>query len=159
MQALLEFTAEQMQQTDALISEYGKNPSGLILLLEKTQELFGYLPLTIQDYISEQTGISANRVYGVATFYSFFTMEPRARHRVQLCLGTACYVKGADILVDKIENDYHIKLGESTKDNRFTFEKARCVGACGLAPVVLVDGTVYGKVTAESLDEILKEYK
>lgn len=154
----LEFTEEQISQVDGLIDKYGKHPSGLIPLLEKVQELLGYLPLSIQDYISEKTHISPNRVYGVVTFYSFFTMEPRARHRVQLCLGTACYVKGADAMVAKIENDYQIAFGESTKDGRFTFEKARCVGACGLAPVVIIDGEVFGKVTVDSLDGILEQF-
>lgn len=158
MQATLEFTDEQISQVDGLIDKYGTHPSGLIPLLEKVQELLGYLPISIQNYISEKTLISPNRIYGVVTFYSFFTMEARARHRVQLCLGTACYVKGADAMVEKIENDYQINFGESTKDGRFTFEKARCVGACGLAPVVIIDGEVFGKVTVDGLDRILEQF-
>ncbi len=159
MEKLSEFTDEQMQQVDKLIEASGTNPSGLIPLLEKTQGILGYLPPSIQQYISEKTKISANRIYGVVTFYSYFTTKPRARHRVQLCLGTACYVKGSDALVEKIEKDFNITFGNSTEDGRFTFEKARCVGACGLAPVMLVDGKVYGKMTVESLDKILNEYE
>jgi NADH-quinone oxidoreductase subunit E/NADP-reducing hydrogenase subunit HndA len=159
MQAVLEFTEQQIQQVDGLIDKYGTHPSGLVPLLEKVQEALGYLPVSIQDYISEKTRISPNRIYGVVTFYSYFTMVPRARHRVQVCLGTACYVKGADVLVSKIEKDYQIKFGESTKDGRFTFEKARCVGACGLAPVVIVDGRVFGKVSVDGLDEILEQFE
>ncbi len=159
MQTMLEFTKEQILQVDELIDKFGMHPSGLIPLLEKVQEVLGYLPLSIQDYISEKTGFSPNRIYGVVTFYSFFSMEPRARHRVQLCLGTACYVKGADVIQAKIEKDYQITLGESTEDGRFTFEKARCVGACGLAPVMIVDGKVFGKVTADAVDEILAQYE
>lgn len=159
MQAVLEFTEQQIQQVDGLIDKYGTHPSGLVPLLEKVQEALGYLPVSIQDYISEKTQISPNRIYGVVTFYSYFTMVPRARHRVQVCLGTACYVKGADVLVSKIEKDYQIKFGESTKDGRFTFEKARCVGACGLAPVVIVDGRVFGKVSVDGLDEILEQFE
>lgn len=159
MQAVLEFTEQQIQQVDGLIDKYGTHPSGLVPLLEKVQEALGYLPVSIQDYISEKTQISPNRIYGVVTFYSYFTMVPRARHRVQVCLGTACYVKGADVLVSKIEKDYQIKFGESTKDGRFTFEKARCVGACGLAPVVIIDGRVFGKVSVDGLDEILEQFE
>lgn len=159
MQAVLEFTEQQIKQVDGLIDKYGTHPSGLVPLLEKVQEALGYLPVSIQDYISEKTRISPNRIYGVVTFYSYFTMVPRARHRVQVCLGTACYVKGADVLVSKIEKDYQIKFGESTKDGRFTFEKARCVGACGLAPVVIIDGRVFGKVSVDGLDEILEQFE
>jgi len=153
------FSQEQVQQLDGLIERYGKKPGGLIPLLEKAQDLLGYLPVCVQKRISEKTGISSNRIYGVVSFYSFFTMEPRARHRVQVCLGTACYVKGGKKLGEKIEKDYGIKVGESTKDGRFTYEKARCFGACGLAPVMIVDGKVYGKVTVNSVDEILSQYK
>jgi NADH:ubiquinone oxidoreductase subunit E len=156
---MLEFSEEHIQKLDNLIDEYGKVPGGLIPLLEKAQELLGYLPISVQNRISERTDISPNRIHGVVTFYSFFTMEPRARHRVQLCLGTACYVKGAGAIQEKIESDFQIKMGESTKDGRFTFEKARCVGACGLAPVMLVDGEVYGKVTVDGLYDILDKYE
>lgn len=159
MQQILEFSEEQIQHVDALIDKHGKNPGGLIPLLEKTQDLLGYLPISIQNRISEKTNISPNRIHGVITFYSFFTMDPRARHRVQLCLGTACYVKGADKIQEKIENDFQVKMGESTADGRFTFEKARCIGACGLAPVMIVDGEVFGKVTIDELDNILNQYE
>jgi NADH:ubiquinone oxidoreductase subunit E len=154
-----EFSSEQMEQLDGLITRYGKSPGGLIPLLEKTQNLLGYLPVSIQSLISEKTGIAPNKIYGVVSFYSFFTMQPRAHHRLQVCMGTACYVKGAQKLADKIELDYHIKAGESTKDKRFSYEKTRCFGACGQAPVIVVDGKVYGKVTVDMIDEILDQYK
>jgi len=125
MQATTEFAKEQILQVDELIDQYGSHPSNLIPLLEKVQELLGYLPLSIQQHISEKTGLPPNRIFGVVTFYSYFSMEPRARHRVQLCLGTACYVKGADAIKEKIESDFGIAIGESTADGRFTFEKAR----------------------------------
>jgi len=159
MSKLMEFSQEQIQQLDSLIESYGKKPGGLIPLLEKVQDLLGYLPVSVQSRISEKTGISPNKIYGVITFYSFFTMQPRARHRIQLCLGTACYVKGSKQIAEKIEKDYNIKIGGSTKDGRFTYEQARCVGACGLAPVMIVDGKVYGKVKVENLDDILAEYQ
>ncbi len=153
------FTPEQLNKLDNLIEQYGKKPGGLIPLLEKTQDILDYLPLSIQNRISEKTGIAPNKIYGVITFYSFFTMQPRARHRIQLCFGTACYVKGGKEIAEKIENDFQVKVGESTKNGRFTYERARCVGACGLAPVIIVDGKVYGKVQVEELDDILNQYQ
>lgn len=153
------FSQEQISQLDNLIELHGKKPEGLIPLLEKTQELLGYLPVCVQSRISEKTGIPPNKIYGVVSFYSFFTMEPRARHRIQVCWGTACYVKGGKKLAEKIEEKYHIKAGQSTKDGRFTYEKARCFGTCGLAPVIIIDGKVYGKVSVDSMDNILSQYK
>jgi NADH:ubiquinone oxidoreductase subunit E len=159
MNELMEFSREEIQQLDNLIENYGRKPGGLIPLLEKAQDLLGYLPVGVQSRISEKTEISPNRIHGVITFYSFFTMQPRARHRIQLCLGTACYVKGSKEIAEKIERDYKVKIGESTSDGRFTYEQARCVGACGLAPVMIIDGKVHGKVKVEDLDDILAEYK
>jgi NADH:ubiquinone oxidoreductase subunit E len=154
-----DFSNEQIRQLDRLIECYGKKPGGLIPLLEKTQALLGYLPISVQSRIAEKTDVSPNKIYGVVSFYSFFTMQPRARHRIQVCMGTACYVKGSQKLADKITKDYHLKIGESTKDGRFTYEKARCFGACGQAPVIVVDGKVYGKVTVDGMDDILNQYQ
>lgn len=159
MSDLMEFSEEQVKQLDELIETYGKKDGGLIPLLEKVQDLLGYLPESVQQRIADKTDISPNRIYGVITFYSFFTMEPRAKYRVQLCMGTACYVKGADEIMKKLEDDYNVKMGESTKDGRFTFDKARCLGACGLAPVMMVDDRVYGKVSIDEIDDILSQYK
>jgi len=159
MSMLMEFSEEQVERLDDLIETYGMKDGGLIPLLEKAQNLLGYLPESAQQRIADKTDISPNRVHGVVTFYSFFTMEARARHRVQLCMGTACYVKGADKIEAKLEADYQVKMGESTEDGRFTFEKARCVGACGLAPVMIIDDKVYGKVTIDDLDDILNQYE
>ncbi|MDD2402493.1 MAG: NAD(P)H-dependent oxidoreductase subunit E [Clostridia bacterium] len=153
------FSKEELEELDKIIETEGKNPGGLIPLLEKAQGILGYIPISVQKRIAEKTGIPANRIYGVVTFYSFFTMESRARHRIQVCLGTACYVKGGKEIAEKIENDYGIKVGESTEDGRFTYERARCFGACGLAPVMVVDGKVYGKISVENVDEILSQYK
>lgn len=153
------FSEGQIAKLDEYIESIGMKPGGLIPLLERTQDLLGYLPLCIQSRISRKTGIPENRIYGVVTFYSFFCMEPKARHRLQICTGTACYVKGGKEIAEKVECELNVKLGESTEDGRFTYEKARCFGACGLAPVVVVDGKVYGKVTVDSIDEILAQYK
>jgi len=153
------FTDNQLKEVDKLIEEYGFQPGGLIPLLEKVQLLLGYVPESIQKRIADTSGIPANRIYGVVSFYSYFSMEPKARHRIQVCMGTACYVKGGKDIAERIEQQYEIKAGESTEDGRFTYEQTRCFGACGLAPVVVVDGKVYGKVTVDSIDEILSQYK
>lgn len=153
------FTNEQIEKLDKLIETVGQKPGSLIPLLEQSQELLGYLPLCIQRRIADKTGVPPNRVYGVVSFYSFFTMEAKARHRLQVCGGTACYVKGGKEIAEMIEKKFNVKVGESTPDGRFTYEKARCFGACGLAPVVVIDGTVYGKVTVDSIDEILEQYQ
>lgn len=150
---------EQWSHIDEIIDTYGNKPGGLIPMLEKIQFYLGFLPVPVQERISEKTGIPESKIYGVVSFYSFFTMTPRGRHRIQVCMGTACYVKGGKKIVEKIEEEYGIKPGESTEDKRFTFETARCFGACGLAPVVIIDDKVYGKVQAEDLDKILNEYK
>ena len=157
--SLENFSTTQIQELDALIQKCGNNQSNLIPLLEKVQLLLGYIPVCVQARIAEKTGIPANQIYGVVTFYSFFSMKAKARHRIQICLGTACYVKGGKEIAEKISHDLGIKIGESTKDERFTLEKARCFGSCGLAPVVVVDGKIYGKVTLESIDGILAQYK
>lgn len=155
----VELSQEQLSQIDEIINAYGKKPGGLIPMLEQIQFYLGYIPLVIQERISKMTGIPESKIYGVVSFYSFFTMQPRGRHRIQVCLGTACYVKGGKEIAEKIEREYDVEPGQSTEDKRFTFETARCFGACGLAPVMIVDGTVYGKVNVDKVDEILNEYK
>lgn len=153
------FSSSQIEKLDELIEIYKDKPGSLIPLLENCQEVLGFLPICVQQRIAEKSEIPSNKIYGVVTFYSFFTMKAKAKHRVQLCAGTACYIKGGKLLAEKIQKDYDIEFGNSTKDGRFTFDKTRCFGACGLAPVVVIDGTVYGKVTPKMLDEILELYK
>jgi len=153
------FQIEQLETLDTIIKSFENKPGSLIPLLEQTQDLLGYLPLCVQRYISTKTNTPPNTVYGVVSFYSFFTMNAKARHRLQVCSGTACYVKGGKEIAEKIENEFHVKMGEVTADGRFTYEKARCFGTCGLAPVVVVDGKIYGKVTVDSIDKILEQYQ
>lgn len=155
----LKLSDEQLSYIDNIIGTYAEKPGGLIPMLEQVQFYLGYIPLSIQERISKKAGIPESRIYGVVSFYSFFTTQPRGRHRIQVCLGTACYVKGGKEIAKKIEEKYGVKPGESTDDKRFTFETARCFGACGLAPVIIVDGKVYGKVNADMVDEILNQYK
>lgn len=159
MEELQGFTKEQVTKLDEIIEKHKEDSGKLIPMLEEVQALLGYVPVSVQERIASKTGISENRIYGVVSFYSFFTMEPRARHRVQICLGTACYVKGGKEIAEKIEKEFNVKPGESTKDGRFTYEITRCFGTCGLAPVIAVDGKVYGKVKPEEVMDILNEYK
>lgn len=152
-------TEDQIQELDKLIEGHGNDEHNLIPLLEKVQVLLGYIPVSVQERIARKTGIPPNHIYGVVSFYSFFSMTAKARHRIQVCMGTACYVKGGKEIAEKIENDYGVQPGESTEDGRFTYENTRCFGACGLAPIMVVDGKIFGKVSIDSIDGILEEYK
>ncbi|WBW95619.1 NADH-quinone oxidoreductase subunit NuoE family protein [Oceanirhabdus sp. W0125-5] len=154
-----EFTSEQYAQLDEIIDKFGNSQKNLIPMLEKIQQILGFIPVSVQERIAQKTGIPENDIYGVVSFYSYFTMKPRARHRIQLCLGTACYVKGGKEIAETIEKMLNIKQGENTPDGRFMYEEARCFGTCGLAPVMAIDGKVYGKVKVEDLEEILSQYK
>jgi NADH:ubiquinone oxidoreductase subunit E len=153
-----EFSEEQYKKLDEIIDKYNCQ-SKLIPMLEEIQQLIGFIPVAIQERISKKTGICENDIYGIVSFYSYFTMEPRARHRIQICMGTACYVKGGKEIANMIESKLHIKPGESTEDGRFTYEEARCFGACGLAPVIAIDGKIYGKVKVKDVEEILSHFE
>ena len=150
---------EQIEELDKLIESHGSDEHNLIPLLEKVQLLLGYIPVPVQDRIAKSTAIPPNHIYGVVSFYSFFSMKARARHRIQICMGTACYVKGGKEIAEKIEEDYKVNPGDSTEDGRFTYEHTRCFGACGLAPIMVVDGKIFGKVKVEEIDGILEQYK
>jgi len=141
----------------AICKKYADIPGSLITILNDVQEKVGYLPLQIQEIIAKETGSSLNEVYGVATFYSRFAFTPTGKHKVSICLGTACYVKGAQSLVDGFENQLGIKLGETSADNEYTLEATRCIGACGLAPVLTADGEVHGNLKTDDIAKIIKE--
>ena len=130
----------------------------MINILHAAQELLGYLPQVVQQVIAADLHIPVSRVYGVVTFYSFFTMEPKGKHPISVCLGTACYVRGAEKVLEEIQKELEIKVGETTSDGLFSLDTLRCVGACGLAPVVTIGGKVYGRVTPEKVRDILQEY-
>ena len=142
-----------------IIAENKDIEGALIPILHEAQELFGYLPEKVQQIIADGLGVSLAEVYGVATFYSRFTLTPKGKYNIQICLGTACYVKGADKVLEKLERVLGIKAGETTPDGKFSIQDARCVGACGLAPVMVINDEVYGKMTPDKVDEILKKYE
>ena len=138
---------------DALPDREGE----LINVLHEAQDLFGYLPEELQLFIARKLEITAAKVFGVVTFYSFFTMKPRGKHVVNVCMGTACFVKGAEKILAEVKKVLNIKEGNSTEDGMFTVDTLRCVGACGLAPVVIIDGKVHGRVKVEEVSGMLNE--
>lgn len=146
---------EFIQKTCASF-EYEKGE--LINVLHKTQEHFGYLPAEIQEVIAAELNMSVAKVYGVVTFYSFFTMVPKGKHPISICTGTACYVRGAEVVLDEFRKQLGIDVGDVTEDGKFSLSCLRCVGACGLAPVVMVGEKTYGRVSPEMVEEILKDY-
>ncbi len=131
----------------------------LMQTLHKAQELFGYLPIEVQKFISEKTGIPMAEIYGVATFYTQFSLEPKGKHTVGVCMGTACYVKNAQLVLDKLVSELGIPVGATTEDDLFTLEATRCLGCCGLAPVMMVGETVYGKVDPKDVPDIVNSYR
>jgi NADH-quinone oxidoreductase subunit E/NADP-reducing hydrogenase subunit HndA len=155
---LKEFTPEQVNQLNAIIEKYKGKPGGLIPVLEETQVALEYLPISVQKKIAEGLNLPLSRVYGVVTFYSFFTMTPRGKHTVRICLGTACYVRGGKALSDQLKKEFGIEEGETTADRMFTLETVRCLGACGLGPVIVVDENVHGRVKPAKVKEILTQY-
>jgi NADH-quinone oxidoreductase E subunit len=141
-----------------LIDHYRDTEGSLIQLLHAAQEMYGYLPMELQEMIAEATGIPLSEVTGVVSFYSFFSTKPRGRHTIRVCLGTACYVRGGKKIIEGLKDALDIDIGDTTADGKFTFEVARCIGACGLAPAMMIDGKVYKQVTPQKLDAILGSY-
>ncbi|TYB30929.1 MAG: NADH-quinone oxidoreductase subunit NuoE [Candidatus Mcinerneyibacterium aminivorans] len=150
---------EYYQKLEEYINEVKHMPGTLINVLHKAQGIFGYLPVEVQSFIADKLGVPYSKVYGVVTFYNFFSMEPRGKYVVNICMGTACYVKGADRVVEYFKQKLGIDEGETTEDGLFTLTSARCFGACGLAPVLMVNEDVYGHVDRDKVSEIIKKYK
>ena len=141
-----------------ICASFNNNPGELINVLHKTQEHFGYLPEEVQQVVADFLGIPVGKVYGVVSFYSFFTMKPKGKYAISVCLGTACYVKGAEKVLDALKSELKISEGEVTLDGKFSLDVLRCVGACGLAPVMTINGKTYGRLVPEHVKEILAEY-
>ena len=144
---------------DGIIHTYRNVAGAVIAALRECQNVVGYLPEVLLDYISRGLNLPSSDVYGVASFYSLFSMEPKGRHSIRICLGTACYVKGIKEVMGRIENQYQLSEGGTTVDRRFTLEGVRCLGACGLAPVVVVDQDTYGAVSSDKIIDILEQYE
>ena len=154
-----EISCEQRAAVDAVITRNCTKPGALIPVLEEVQEILGYLPKSILKEISFKLVIPFSEIWGVVTFYSFFTTTPRGRHTVRCCLGTACYVRGGKTILDKLSDLLHIEPGATTEDQRFSLETVRCLGACALAPVVDADGEIFAQVKPMKIPEILEDFK
>ena len=152
-------TAEQKQQLMAVIEENKNDESKLISVMQQAQDIYGYLPIEVQEMISEGMGIPLEKVYGVSTFYAQFSLSPKGKYNISVCLGTACYVKGAQTLVDKLQEKLGIGIDECTPDGKFSLTACRCIGACGLGPVMTINDEVYGRLTADDIDDILAKYQ
>lgn len=152
-------TKEQEERLLEIIAKHKGEKGSLMPIMQEAQDIYGYLPYQVQKIISDETGIPIEKIYGIATFYAQFSMSPKGNYQVSVCLGTACYVKGSGELLEKVEEVLGIKDGECTPDGLFSIETCRCVGACGLAPVMIVGGDVYGKITADDVPGILAKYR
>ena len=146
-------------QINAICDRYVGENTPLMMILSDIQKEYGYIPLEVQEIVSERTGISVAEIYGVVTFYSFFSLTPKGKYVIGCCLGTACYVKGAQQVIDKFSEILGIKPGETTKDGLFTIDALRCIGACGIAPAVSINGQVYPKVSVNAVPAIIEEYR
>lgn len=152
-------TKEQEEQLLNVIGELKDDKGALMPILQKAQGIYGYLPLEVQKIIAREMGIPLERVYGVVTFYSQFTLNPKGRNQISVCLGTACYVKGSGDIYNALMEKLGIVGGECTEDGRYSLDACRCVGACGLAPVMMVNDDVYGRMTVDAIDGILAKYE
>ncbi len=155
----VELKKEDVAKLKEICKSFNNQPGELINVLHKAQTHFGYLPAEVQELVSQELNVPVAKVYGVVTFYSFFTMIPKGQHPISICTGTACYVRGAEKVVDEFKRRLNIKVGETTPDGKFSISCLRCVGACGLAPVVTVGEKVYGRVSPDGVADILKEYE
>jgi NADH-quinone oxidoreductase E subunit len=153
-----EFTEDQWRHVNEVIRKHRSKPGALIPVLEEVQGITGYLPEPVQRRVAKGLGIPLSQVYGVVTFYSFFTMKPRGKHQIRVCLGTACHVRGSKRVLDEMEQKLGIEPGECTEDREFSLDVVRCVGACGLAPVMVVDEDTHKQVKVARLDQILSKY-
>ena len=152
-------TPEQEAALKDAIAQLKDEPGALMPVMQKAQDIYGYLPIEVQTMISDEMGIPLEKVYGVATFYAQFALQPKGKYKISVCLGTACYVKGSGDIYNKLMEKLGIVGGECTPDGRFSLDACRCIGACGLAPVMTINEEVYGRLKVEDIDDILAKYE
>lgn len=150
---------EAVKLIESICDRYKDEPTPLMLVLSDIQKEYGYIPLEVQEIVSQKLGIPTSEIYGVVTFYSFFSLTPKGKYVIGVCLGTACYVKGGQNIVDQFSTLLKIKAGETTEDGLFTLDALRCIGACGIAPAVTVNGKVFSKVSVDQVPKIIDSYK
>ncbi len=155
----LQLKPRQVEQLREVCRTFNNDAKELINVLHKAQGIFGYLPAEVQEVVAKELNVPVAKVYGVVTFYSFFTMQPKGLNPISICLGTACYVRGAEKVLDEFKRILSVNVGETTADGKFSISCLRCVGACGLAPVVMIGEKVYGRVSPDGVKDILKEYE
>lgn len=148
-----------VKQIEEIIARYKDERTPLMMILSDVQREYGYIPLEVQELISEKTGIPVSEIYGVVTFYSFFSLNPKGKYVIGVCLGTACYVKGSQQIIDKFSEILKIKPGETSEDGLFTLDALRCIGACGIAPAITINGKVYPKLSVGEVQKIVDEYR
>ena len=152
-------SASAVKQIKEIINRYRDERTPLMMILSDIQKEYGYIPLDVQELVSEETGIPVAEIYGVVTFYSFFSLNPKGKYVIGVCLGTACYVKGGQQIIDKFSELLGIKPGETTEDGLFTLSALRCIGACSIAPAVNINGKVYPKMTVDKVIKVVEEYR
>lgn len=150
---------ERLEKVKEVIACNKNTKGALIPILHEVQDIYGYLPEDVLHLVSDELNVPMSEIYGVATFYSIFSLKPKGEHIIRVCLGTACYVKGSQLIIDKLSQVLNIDVGDTTKDGKFTLEATRCLGACGLAPVMTIGEKVYGRLSPDDIPEILKEYE
>ncbi|HOQ36856.1 MAG TPA: NADH-quinone oxidoreductase subunit NuoE [Acetivibrio sp.] len=150
---------EREQKLQEIIGKYKNTKGALIPVLHEAQDLYGYLPLEVQKKIAEGLEVPLAEVYGVVTFYTQFSLNPKGKYKIQVCMGTACYVKGAGAILDKLKEKLGLNVGECTDDGLFSLEACRCIGACGLAPVIMINDDVYGRLVPDDIEGIIEKYK
>ena len=148
-----------VKQITEIVERYKDEPTPTMMILEDIQKEYGYIPLEVQELVSDLTGVPVSEIYGVVTFYSFFSMTPKGKYVVGVCLGTACYVKGSQLVLDKFSELLGIKPGETSKDGLFTLDVLRCIGACAVAPAVSINGKVYPQVKVDNVKDIIASYR
>lgn len=151
-------TKEQEEKLMEVIAEHKNEEGAVIPVLHKAQDIYGYLPIEVQEMISEGLNVPLAEIYGIVTFYTQFSLNPKGEYQIGICLGTACYVKGSGDILEKFKERLGIDVGECTPDGKFSLDATRCIGACGLAPVLTVNDEVYGRLTAKDVDDILAKY-
>jgi NADP-reducing hydrogenase subunit HndA len=154
----VELPKEKTDKINEICASFNNDQGELINVLHKVQGTFGYLPAEVQEVVAKALNVAVAKVYGVVTFYSFFTMSPKGKHPISVCTGTACYVRGAEKVLEEFKKELKVGVGETTPDGKFSISCLRCVGACGLAPVVMVGEKTYGRVAPEMVKDILSEY-
>ena len=152
-------TAEQEAKLLEVIAKYDGVQGKMMPILQEAQEIYGYLPMEVQKIIAEKTGVSLEEIFGIVSFYAQFKLNPDGQYAIAVCLGTACYVKGSGDIIDAISQKLNVPVGSTSPDGKYSIEATRCIGACGLAPVLTVNGEVYGRLTVDDVDSILAKYK